>query len=184
MPRGFIGTWKVLQALPGNFLERPHNWIHVSPRSCQWRRIDGQSVNYEVTKALCLTAVPSHSLGLGKRHLDYRSHNPQGSSFAATQPLHWGSIFSYSPFTFLEEQNGRAWFQDDLRHQSEVKVTRHIQLFATPWVVDRSGSSVQGILQVRILEWVAVPFFRGSSLPRNWTLVSCIAGRFFTIWVT
>ena len=124
------------------------------------------------------------SLGLGKRHSDYRSHNPQGSSFAATQTLHWGSIFSYSPFAFLEEQNGRAWFQDDLRHQSEVKVTRHIRLFATPWVVDRSGSSVQGILQVRILEWVAVPFFRGSSLPRNWTLVSCIAGRFFTIWVT
>ena len=45
-----------------------------------------------------------------------------------------------------------------------------------------SGSSVHGILQARILEWVAMPFSRGSSQPRDQTLVSCIAGRFFTIW--
>ena len=34
----------------------------------------------------------------------------------------------------------------------------------------------------RILEWVVYPFSRGSSWPRNWTQVSCTAGRFFTIW--
>ena len=43
------------------------------------------------------------------------------------------------------------------------------------------GSSVQGILQARILEWVAISFSRGSSQPRDWTWVSCIAGRF---WAT
>ena len=43
--------------------------------------------------------------------------------------------------------------------------------------------TVHGILQVRILEWVAFPFSRGSSQPRGWTQVSCIAGRFFTNWV-
>ena len=43
------------------------------------------------------------------------------------------------------------------------------------------GSSVHGILQARILEWVAIPFSRSSSWPRDWTLVSCIGGRFFTI---
>ena len=42
------------------------------------------------------------------------------------------------------------------------------------------GSSVHGILQARILEWVAVPFSRESSQPRNRTRVSCIAGRFLT----
>ena len=41
------------------------------------------------------------------------------------------------------------------------------------------GSSVHGILQARILEWVAIPFSRGSSWPRDWTQVSCITGRFF-----
>ena len=43
---------------------------------------------------------------------------------------------------------------------------------------------VHGILQARILEWVAVPFSRGSSQPRDWTQVSCTAGEFFTIWAT
>ena len=43
-----------------------------------------------------------------------------------------------------------------------------------------SGSSVHGILQARILEWVAISFSRVSSQPRNRTQVSCIAGRFFT----
>ena len=44
------------------------------------------------------------------------------------------------------------------------------------------GSSVCGILQARILEWVAMPSSRGSSWPRDQTRVSCIAGGFFTIW--
>ena len=43
------------------------------------------------------------------------------------------------------------------------------------------GSSVHGILQARILEWVAIPSYRGSSQPRDRTLVSYSAGRFFTI---
>ena len=42
---------------------------------------------------------------------------------------------------------------------------------------------VHGILQARILEWVAVPFSRGSFQPRDQTQVSHIAGRFFTSWV-
>ena len=46
------------------------------------------------------------------------------------------------------------------------------------------GSSVHGILHARILEWVAILFSRGSSRPRDWTWVFCIAGRFFTIWTT
>ena len=40
------------------------------------------------------------------------------------------------------------------------------------------GSSIHGILQARILEWVAIPFSRGSFQPRDWTQVSCIAGGF------
>ena len=41
-----------------------------------------------------------------------------------------------------------------------------------------------GILQPRILEWVAMYSFRGSSQPRGWTQVSLIEGVFFTIWAT
>ena len=39
-------------------------------------------------------------------------------------------------------------------------------------------------LQARILEWVAFPFSRRSSQPRDWIQVTCIAGRFFTSWAT
>ena len=46
------------------------------------------------------------------------------------------------------------------------------------------GSSVHWILQVRILEWVAMPSSRVSSQPRGWTQVSHIAGGFFTIWAS
>ena len=46
------------------------------------------------------------------------------------------------------------------------------------------GSSVHGIFQARILEWVAISFSMGISQPRNWTQVSCIADRCFTDWTT
>ena len=44
-----------------------------------------------------------------------------------------------------------------------------------------SGSSVHEIFQARILEWVAISFPRGSSWPRDWTRISCLAGRFFLL---
>ena len=50
-----------------------------------------------------------------------------------------------------------------------------------PHELNPPGSSVHGILQARILEWVAILFSSGSSQPRDQTPVSCIAGRFFTI---
>ena len=43
------------------------------------------------------------------------------------------------------------------------------------------GSSVHGIFQARILEWIAISLSRGSSQPRDQTPVSCITGRFFTV---
>ena len=45
-------------------------------------------------------------------------------------------------------------------------------------------SSVHGILQARILEWVTLSFSRGSCWPRVQILVSCTTGRFFTVWAT
>ena len=50
--------------------------------------------------------------------------------------------------------------------------------------LEGSGSSVHGISQARTLEWVAFPFSRGSSRPRDRIQVSCIAGEFFTSWAT
>ena len=53
-----------------------------------------------------------------------------------------------------------------------------------PTVCNPMAYIVHWILQARILEWVAVPFSRGSSQSRNRTQVSCIAGGLFTSWVT
>ena len=60
----------------------------------------------------------------------------------------------------------------------------YVWFFATPWTYNLPGSSLRGILQARILEWVAIAFSRRSSQPRDRTRVSCIAGRFFTVWAT
>ena len=53
-----------------------------------------------------------------------------------------------------------------------------------PYDCTPPGSSVHGIFQARILEWVAISFSRGSFQPRNQSQVSCIAGRFFTLQAT
>ena len=51
-----------------------------------------------------------------------------------------------------------------------------------PTLCDPVNYTVPGILQARVLEWVAFPFSRESSQPRDQTQVSCIAGGFFTNW--
>ena len=84
------------------------------------------------------------------------------------------------------------------RNPSEIRVLYHALLFSSfpicsycsvaqlyPTLCDLlgcspSGSSVHGILQARLLEWVAILFSRRSSCPRDWTRFSCIAGSFFT----
>ena len=65
-----------------------------------------------------------------------------------------------------------------------VLVTHSCLTLYDPMDCSPPGFSVQGILQARILEWIAIPFSRGSSWPRDWPWVSCIAGRFFTVWTT
>ena len=58
-------------------------------------------------------------------------------------------------------------------------VTQSCLTLCDPMDCRSPGSSVHGILQARILEWVAISFSRGSSQPRDRTQVFCIAGRFF-----
>ena len=64
----------------------------------------------------------------------------------------------------------------------DVLVTQSCLTLCDPMDCSPPGSSVHGILQSRILEWVDIPFARGSSLPWDRTQVSCIASRFFTVW--
>ena len=114
---------------------------------------------------------------------------PPGSSVHGTsqaRTLEWVTI-SFS--------RGSSWPRDRtwvscigrqiLYHSATVICIREKVLVTQPcptlWPMDCSlpGSSVRGILQARLLEWVAITFSRESSWPRDWTQV-CIAGRFFT----
>jgi len=63
-------------------------------------------------------------------------------------------------------------------------VTQSCPTLSDPMVCSPPGSSVHGIFQARVLEWIAISFSRGSSRPRDWTRISCTVGTFFTDWVT
>ena len=63
-----------------------------------------------------------------------------------------------------------------------VLVAQSCPTLCNPMDCSLPGSSVHGISQARILKWVAVPFSKGSSWYRDWTRISCIADRFFTMW--
>ena len=63
-------------------------------------------------------------------------------------------------------------------------VTKLLRLFCHPVDCGPPGASVHGILQSRVMQWVAISFSSGSSWPRDRTQVSHIAGSFFTIWAT
>ena len=78
------------------------------------------------------------------------------------------------------EQQQQIWFvkSADLTMWSRSVVSN----FCDPMNCNLPGSSVHGILQARILQWVAISFSRGSSWPRDGTRVSSMAGRRFTIW--
>ena len=104
------------------------------------------------------------------------SHREEG------EKLNWGSA---GALVGLEKRN------DYLKSPAKgleycycCLVAKFCQVFCNPVDCSQSSSSIHGISQARILEQVAIPFSRGSSLPTDRTRVSCIAGRFFTFSAT
>ena len=88
-----------------------------------------------------------------------------------------------TPLSFLY-QNSRSFEKQEsilLRCLCVYIVTHSCPILCNPTDCSPPDFSVHGILQARILEWIIIPFSRGSSQTRDRTLVSCIAGRFFTI---
>ena len=86
-------------------------------------------------------------------------------------------------FTVMILKDTNLWSTRLLsNHQLRVLGTHSFLTLGNPMDCSRPGSSVHGVLQARLLEWVAIPFFRRSSWPCDWTWVSHITGRFFNIW--
>ena len=96
-------------------------------------------------------------------------------------PNYWSFSFWVSPSS---EYSGLISFRMDwfdvLAIQSEV--TQLSPTLCSPVDCSPPHSSVHGIFQARILEWAAISFSRGSSWPRDQTLVSHTVGRLFTVW--
>ena len=70
------------------------------------------------------------------------------------------------------------------RIDSDSEVAQSCPTLCNPMDCSLPGSSIHGIFQARVLEWVAISFSRRSSWPRDWTRVSYIVGRCFTVWAT
>ena len=78
---------------------------------------------------------------------------------------------------------GRNYVFKCTKEYMKVKtVSRLCLTLCDPMDCSLPGSSVHGILQARLLEWVAIPFSRASSWPRDQIWISGIIGRFFTVW--
>ena len=91
----------------------------------------------------------------------------------------WGSSFNGKNkikmfFTFAEANYYYYFFE----------VAQSCLTLCNPMDCSPPDSSIHGIFQARVLEWVAIFFSRTSSRPRAWTLVSRIVGRRFTVWTT
>ena len=86
----------------------------------------------------------------------------------------------FNNISLINKQLNENFITPPLRVLSQSVVSNSL------WPMDCGppGSSVHGILQARILEWVAMPSSRGSSQPRDRTQVSRIEGKFFTVWAT
>ena len=66
------------------------------------------------------------------------------------------------------------------RHYVPVRSFQSCPALCDPMDCSLVGFSVHGILQAKMLEWTAAPSSQGSSWPRDWVHVACIAGRFFS----
>ena len=86
--------------------------------------------------------------------------------------------------TLINKIKELSKWKDSLHSWTKVKglVAQSCSTLCKPMDCSLPGSSVHGILQAQILEWVAMPSSRGSSQPRDQTQVSHISGRFFTVW--
>ena len=124
------------------------------PREChtEWRKSDREG---EVSYVWCLVAQSCPTLG------DPTDCSPPGSSVHGDSP---GKNTGVDCYALPQRNFPTQGLNSGLPHCRQII-----------YQVSHQGSP-------RILEWVAYPFPRGSSQPRNWTKVSCITGRFFTNW--
>ena len=110
------------------------------------------------------------------RSVEFNSLWPHGLSMGFSRQECWSGL----PFSSPENGDREA---DNLKvTEVKLKLLSCVWLFATPGTVAHQAPQPMEFFQARILECVAIPFSKESFPPRDRTQVSCIAGRFFTVW--
>ena len=128
---------------------------------------------------LCCNISNAKSSGMRLRTTFLKMHFPNTWVTITCVPhLYWAGIS-------IAIDSGNSIFNKSLKWflACMLSLFGHVKLFVTLWTVACQAPLSMGILQARILEWVAMPFSRGSSWPRDKTCGSCgssIAGRFFS----
>ena len=109
-----------------------------------------------------------------------------------------GALYPLKSFNVYLQLLTSMWNISLRRNRKEAKTVTNLRIMKSESEVTQScpptlcdpmdcsppGSSVYGVLQARILEWVAISFSRESSRPRDWTQVSHTVDRRFTVWAT
>ena len=151
-----IGVSASTSVLPMNIQDWfPLGWTSYSP----WISLDLLAVQGTLKSVL--------------QHHNSKASILQRSAFFIVQLSHpymnTGKTIALTRWTFVE---------------SESEVAQSHLTLCDPVVCSLPGSSIHGIFQARVMEWVAISFSRGSSQPTGQTHVSHIAGRHFTVWAT
>ena len=149
-----------------------------------WKWTDGDSLDFP---AICQDSHGSRFTTRGNeqtRSCQEKKWTPGQGMWEMNSKL-WALLYELShlcePWSLaLSSAGATGWWH----HTVCVLVTQACQTLCDPMDCTQPGSSVHGLLQARILEWVAISFSRGSSQPRDGTGVSCIAGRSFYVFVT
>ena len=147
-----------------------------------------------ICSASLLDHISGYFLSLLLHWLDHALHSWSGEKLHRWEIVFYVcALLSHSGWPFVT-----PW---TAAHQAPLSMgilqARTLEWVAVPFSRDQPQGSNPGLLHCRwilyclnhqvsprILEWVAYPFPRGSSWPSDWTWVSCIVGKFFTIWTT
>ena len=157
--------WLECWALPSDFSRQERNWRLNSVTSRQ-----GFNQSFLCNRTTIKTPM-------GFRELPRRQADPRAGR--VTHPNSGMGKEALALRTFLHLTLFTFSCGCSLISLMKVKVAQSCLTLCNPM-----NHTVHGILQARILEWVAFPFSRGPYQPRDWTQVSHIAGGFFTHWAT
>ena len=186
-PGSFVLEWVAISLLQGIFLTQG---LNLSFFRLLHRQVDSLLLSHWGSPAQALTIAFMHSCMLShsvvSNSLQPHKDNPLSMGFSRQE--YWSGLPFPSPRDLPNpgiKPECPAWQAGSLPLCYLGSPIAFMCVCSVPLCnrmdYDPPGSSVHGILQARILEWVAMPSSMGSSQPRGQTQVSLIAGRFFTI---